>query len=55
MLKPLTQGEEFIYFCENEAERAEIMTELPALGEVKGAYGMRSSGGGIRVVFHLKQ
>lgn len=55
MLEPLTQGEKAVSFCENEAERAKIMTELPALGEVIGAYGMRSSGGGIRVAFHLKQ
>ena len=55
MLTPLTQGKEAFSFCENEAERVEIMTELPSLGEVDGAYAMRSSGGSIRVAFHLKR
>ncbi len=54
MLKPLTQGKDAFSFCENEAERVEIMTELPALGEVKRAHAIRSSGAGIRVAFHVK-
>jgi len=55
MLRPLTQGKDSISFCQVEAERAEIMIELPALGNVMGAYGTRSSRGGIHVAFHLKQ
>jgi len=53
MLAPLTQGKEAFSFCDNEYERSEIMTELAALGEVDGAYAMRSRG--ICVAFHLKR
>lgn len=55
ILRPLTQGENEISFCDTEKERAKIMEELPALGEVIGANAIRSSGGNIRVAFMLKQ
>lgn len=54
-LKPLTQGKNSVSFCENEAERAEIMTELPALGKVEEAYATHNRGGGIRVAFKLRR
>lgn len=53
ILRPLTEGKEAISFCEDDTERAEIMAELPALGEVGRAYAMRSRGG-IRVAIHRR-
>lgn len=52
MLIPLTRGDESISLYTNEAERLEITKELPGLGSVKEAYGIRDKGG-IHVAFQL--
>lgn len=52
-LKSLTQGKEFLLFCQKEAERSEIVSELPALGKVKEAYAIRYTSGSIYVAFYI--